>query len=210
MSTKTRAFVEEFHTTYRAAISKKPNLNTGFEELRLNLIVEEVLETLKAIMLNDNIEYIDGLGDMDYVIEGAAITFGLTLDVADEDIAAYAKKSVPELIGSLVLATNALCRILKDPGYISKTYHSYVVRKELELLKTLVWAIAHPDVSDIPLEKVIEAIHESNMSKLGEDGNPIFREDGKVLKGPNFFTPTARIAEIIEKHEQERIERLNA
>ena len=32
-------------------------------------------------------------------------------------------------------------------------------------------------------------IHESNMSKLGEDGNPIYREDGKVLKGPNYKKP---------------------
>lgn len=210
MSTKTRAFVEEFHTTYRAAISTEPNLNTGFENLRLDLIVEEILETLKAIMLNDNIEYIDGLGDLDYVIEGAAITFGITLDVANEDIVAYTHKSIPELIGSLVLATNALCMTLKDPGYISPTYHAYVVRKELELLKSIVWAIAHPDVSNIPLDKVIEAIHESNMSKLGEDGNPIFREDGKVLKGPNFFTPTAKIKAIMAQHEQDRIERLNA
>jgi predicted HAD superfamily Cof-like phosphohydrolase len=32
-------------------------------------------------------------------------------------------------------------------------------------------------------------VHASNMSKLDEEGNPILREDGKVLKGPNYFTP---------------------
>ena len=32
-------------------------------------------------------------------------------------------------------------------------------------------------------------VHRSNMSKLGEDGKPIYREDGKVLKGPNYFKP---------------------
>lgn len=33
-------------------------------------------------------------------------------------------------------------------------------------------------------------VHRSNMSKLGEDGQPIFREsDGKVMKGPNYFKP---------------------
>ena len=32
-------------------------------------------------------------------------------------------------------------------------------------------------------------VHESNMSKLGEDGKPIRREDGKILKGPNYFEP---------------------
>jgi phosphoribosyl-ATP pyrophosphohydrolase len=32
-------------------------------------------------------------------------------------------------------------------------------------------------------------VHESNMSKLGEDGKPIYRDDGKVLKGPNYKPP---------------------
>lgn len=32
-------------------------------------------------------------------------------------------------------------------------------------------------------------VHASNMSKLDENGKPIFREDGKVLKGPNYFKP---------------------
>ena len=30
------------------------------------------------------------------------------------------------------------------------------------------------------------------MSKLGSDGNPIYREDGKVLKGPNYFKPNIK------------------
>ena len=41
----------------------------------------------------------------------------------------------------------------------------------------------------IDLDKCFEEVHRSNMSKLGEDGKPIYREDGKVLKGPNFFQP---------------------
>mgnify|MGYP000013867299 FL=1 len=39
------------------------------------------------------------------------------------------------------------------------------------------------------IEAVFDAIQSSNMSKLGEDGKPIYREDGKVLKGPNYFRP---------------------
>ena len=46
------------------------------------------------------------------------------------------------------------------------------------------------------IEEVFNEIQRSNMSKLGEDGNPIYREDGKVLKGPNYFKPN--IAAIIE------------
>ena len=47
------------------------------------------------------------------------------------------------------------------------------------------------------IAEVFDEIQRSNMSKLGEDGHPIFREDGKVLKGPNYFKPN--IGEILEK-----------
>lgn len=39
------------------------------------------------------------------------------------------------------------------------------------------------------IEEVFEEIQSSNMSKLNIDGKPIYREDGKVLKGPNYFKP---------------------
>lgn len=39
------------------------------------------------------------------------------------------------------------------------------------------------------IEEVFAEIQRSNMSKLGADGKPIYREDGKVLKGPNYFKP---------------------
>jgi predicted HAD superfamily Cof-like phosphohydrolase len=46
------------------------------------------------------------------------------------------------------------------------------------------------------IEEVFNEIQRSNMSKLGADGKPIYREDGKVLKGPNYFKPN--IQEILE------------
>ena len=39
------------------------------------------------------------------------------------------------------------------------------------------------------ITEVFNEIQRSNMSKLGDDGKPIYREDGKVLKGPNYFKP---------------------
>lgn len=39
------------------------------------------------------------------------------------------------------------------------------------------------------IEEVFDEIQRSNMSKLGLDGQPIYREDGKVMKGPNYFKP---------------------
>ena len=39
------------------------------------------------------------------------------------------------------------------------------------------------------IEEIFNEIQRSNMSKLDENGNPIYREDGKVMKGPNYFKP---------------------
>ena len=39
------------------------------------------------------------------------------------------------------------------------------------------------------LDEALDRVHQSNMSKLGKDGKPIYREDGKVLKGPNYQPP---------------------
>ena len=47
------------------------------------------------------------------------------------------------------------------------------------------------------IEAVFNEIQHSNMSKLGVDGKPIYREDGKVMKGPNYFEPD--ILKILEQ-----------
>ena len=41
----------------------------------------------------------------------------------------------------------------------------------------------------INLDECFEEVQNSNMSKLGNDGKPIFNENGKVMKGPNYFKP---------------------
>jgi|TARA_B100001063_G_C16660420_1_gene500732 predicted HAD superfamily Cof-like phosphohydrolase len=41
----------------------------------------------------------------------------------------------------------------------------------------------------INLDKCFQEVQNSNMSKLGQDGKPIYNEKGKVLKGPNYFKP---------------------
>ena len=41
----------------------------------------------------------------------------------------------------------------------------------------------------IDLDKCFEEVQNSNMSKSGEDGKPIYNEQGKVMKGPNYFKP---------------------
>ena len=49
----------------------------------------------------------------------------------------------------------------------------------------------------IPLEPVLKIIMESNFSKLDANGQPIYDSRGKVLKGPNYWKPEAKIAEVL-------------
>jgi predicted HAD superfamily Cof-like phosphohydrolase len=61
----------------------------------------------------------------------------------------------------------------------------------LKELADLVYVAAqYAENMDWDLEQALRRVHQSNMSKLGEDGKPVRRADGKVLKGPNYEPPT--------------------
>jgi predicted HAD superfamily Cof-like phosphohydrolase len=57
-----------------------------------------------------------------------------------------------------------------------------------DLLYILCGTIIEHGLQD-KIEAVFQEIQRSNMSKLDDNGEPIYREDGKVLKGPNYFKP---------------------
>ena len=50
----------------------------------------------------------------------------------------------------------------------------------------------------LPLEDVLDIIMDSNESKLGADGNPIYDDKGKFLKGPNYWKPEPRIRALLQ------------
>ena len=107
-----------FMTTFGQEVKKKPSLSTDkINNLRINLIVEELSEFKEAILKKDLKEAADALTDILYVTYGAGHAFGINLD------------------------------------------------------------------------QCFEEVQKSNMSKLGNDGKPIYNEHGKVMKGPNYFKP---------------------
>ncbi len=113
--------VQEFHETYGLPVHGEPNLTCEqTKQLRINLLQEELDELKEALANDDPQETLDALIDLQYVLDGAFLSFGLA--------------AVKEL--------------------------------------------------------AFDEVHRSNMSKLGADGKPIRRpEDGKVMKGPNYFAP---------------------
>lgn len=56
---------------------------------------------------------------------------------------------------------------------------------------------------DLPLQVAFVRVHKSNLSKLGEDGKPIYREDGKVLKGPNYAP--ADMEDLVEEKKEAHV-----
>ena len=107
-----------FMKTFGQEVKTKPSLSSEkINNLRINLINEELEEFKEAIKNNDPKEVADALTDILYVTYGAGHAFGVDLD------------------------------------------------------------------------KCFEEVQNSNMSKLGEDGKPIYNEAGKVMNGPNYFKP---------------------
>ena len=110
--------VRQFHEVFGHPVAGVPGLIPDERAwLRYDLIAEELSELFDAILAGDMVAIADALGDLEYVVHGAAIEWG------------------------------------------------------------------------IPLEDVVRNVHVSNMSKLGADGKPIYRSDGKVMKGPDFEEP---------------------
>lgn len=107
--------VKEFCKVFGHTVNERPQWpDVDTVRLRISLIREESIETIKALSEEDIPEIAKELADLLYVTYGTAVAFGIDLD------------------------------------------------------------------------KVFNEVHKSNMSKVGEDGKPIFRADGKVLKGPNY------------------------
>ena len=110
--------VGTFMKTFGQEVKTKPSFSTDkINELRLDLIKEELSELTEAMNNKDLLEVADALTDILYVTYGAGHAFGINLD------------------------------------------------------------------------KCFEEVQNSNMSKLDENGKPIYNEHGKVMKGPNYFKP---------------------
>ena len=90
-------------------------------------------------------------------------TMELRMDLIEEEVQEF-NEACCDATGSLVEVADALSDIL------------YVV-----------YGAGH--AFGIDLDKCFSEVHRSNMSKLGNDGKPIYRQDGKILKGENFSEP---------------------
>jgi predicted HAD superfamily Cof-like phosphohydrolase len=66
----------------------------------------------------------------------------------------------------------------------------------------IIYCHTHAAKFGLPMDEILDVIMQSNFSKLGANGQPIYDERGKVLKGPNFFPPEPALNKLLkEKNE---------
>lgn len=194
-----------FHHTYNQPILAYSQIPAATRvEMRWKLIEEEIKELDAAIAANDIVEAADALVDLLYVINGSILEFGLQAELENSsyDFASFYTSGSPTTPGIPDQARNlgylkhtflALQQLVKNED-MPNIINGFITLVEM----TLIVAI------DFGLKDYFYALHDevqaSNMSKLGEDGKPLYREDGKVLKGPNFFKPDLK--KILDKQPQ--------
>lgn len=94
-------------------------------------------------------------------------------------------KLLDEELKELKIEMDTLCQELEHSGQTSQETRT----KMLKELVDLQYVLSGMAVSfGLPLEEAFDRVHTSNMSKL-VDGKPLKREDGKILKGPNYQPP---------------------
>jgi predicted HAD superfamily Cof-like phosphohydrolase len=166
--------VTEFHRAFGCAVNQPWTVELG--ALRARLIAEECRELGEALLAGDPLKVARELADLAYVVLGTAVAFGIKTDKPDSWLTnfGFLCKACSELSGPLLFSDLATVAV-KLPRVIHRIY-----------------GVA--DSEGIDLNVAITAVHIANMSKLGPDGKPIYRLDGKVLKPDHWSSPDLTLA----------------
>jgi len=93
-----------------------------------------------------------------------------------------------ELCDLLYVATGLALTAVEHIGMLMpEEERDAVVKQQGKVSRTLDSCLEY--YGEETFSKAFNRVHESNMSKLGPDGKPVLREDGKVMKGPNYKKP---------------------
>ena len=189
--------VWQFHQAFKIDQSEEMRLGTQSKrKLRLKLFAEELGEFTLATYKKDNLEQLDGVIDMLYILFGTVHYHGFGLMFQDfingeHDISERPIEAYPVAFGLALKTNNAEAKYLHGSITYSELLQMLV---ELTTLSIKLYNRLEKDGIVLPgsFEKAFTEVHESNMSKLDKDGNPIYREDGKVLKSDQYFKPNLK------------------
>ena len=202
--------------------------NLIFEEwgelvAELDRVVEQILRNDGIIERGTAEQLIKESCDLIYVVAGTAATFGLRYRpenvfawyVGGGDAAFRCHKNEQDCCEARRFYDNVEMRCFELGMWIddvikvqltddecneglSRTEYEGITRCLEDITKMV---IDFADFFGFPLLDAFNAVHTSNMSKLGDDGKPVYREDGKVMKGPNYHRPNMSV--FVEEEEGE-------
>lgn len=180
------AQVKEFMTTFGQSCPEvEITLCLDVGLLRYNLIAEEFQEFKDS---QNRVDLADALTDLKYVILGAFVAMGVEIEDGLERI---------QLANDYALRLAVLTDFEPNMEFLLGEFEISVVQENNPMIISLLagmlenvnqCAVAY----NIDIVACMDEVHASNMSKLGLDGKPIYRDDGKVMKGPKYFVPNLR------------------
>lgn len=185
--------VAEFHRLFGHPVADAPVLpEQAIRDLRISLINEELNEYRVAYEAGDKVEQADALADLLYVLAGAAVVYGVATDEPFES----PYDDADPLEGFPSNHYEALRYEFSDYLVGEKSDDLYLISKGIFHMMLEIFFVARQ--SRIPINAVFAEVHRSNLSKLGPDGKPIIREDGKILKGAMYSPPD--IQAVLDAH----------
>jgi predicted HAD superfamily Cof-like phosphohydrolase len=163
-------------------------------EFRLSLFVEELEELKEAIDQDNNVEKLDATIDMIYILLGSVQYHGLgsTFNAFLLGETEYTNTTIRnyEKLLKDVLNTGFTEKYLSSR---TKITYSEIINFYLELVVLCLSLYNKLESEGIVKENYFYdaflEVHSSNMSKLDKHGNPIFRGDGKIMKGEFYYKP---------------------
>lgn len=127
------------------------------------------------------------MNDYERKVRAFHLAFGIGVDrPMSAELLAFRKKLIGEEVGELYAEIDRACAEIENGGAVSRETLAAMMKELADVQYILSGMIV---TFGLPADRVFDRVHESNMSKLGEDGKPVCREDGKVIKGPHYRPP---------------------
>lgn len=118
------------------------------------------------------------------------------------DLLAFRKKLIGEEVEELYAEIDKAKAELEAAGHVSRDTLCAMMKELADVQYILSGMIV---TFGLPADRVFDRVHQSNMSKLGDDGKPVRREDGKVMKGPNYRPPVLDdLVDSCQGHQKDR------
>ncbi|MBP7722046.1 MAG: nucleoside triphosphate pyrophosphohydrolase family protein [Alphaproteobacteria bacterium] len=131
MKRSTLEQVREFHETYGLPVESAPNISDQkTNDLRINLIAEELEELQEALKNNDIVETLDALIDLQYVLDGAFLSFGLH-DVKEIAFAEVHRSNMSKLgEDGKPIRRESDGKVMKGPNYFVPDMSQFIKSKK--------------------------------------------------------------------------------